>query len=174
MDTNSILGVIKQDEPQEGDVYTCTHPSVMNGTMFCDGNCWMCGYHQKLEKFVIKKVMEQKPIQRKPTDEEIREKRGWEHSRLSDYSVKIFKGRDLFETEPNYLGDYKHVSFFDKSVKDKIDKDKYYKCWYTYSDASDPADSSEYFYFVYVEEVPQDIVDAILAQSKIEKYLREK
>ena len=67
MDTdtaNTILGAIKQDEPQEGDVYTCIHPAVMNGVMFCDGNCWMCGYHQKQKRFVF-----QKTIQENNTDE---------------------------------------------------------------------------------------------------------
>lgn len=138
-----------------------------------DEDCW-CIEVEKLLELPNDTPEEKKPIQRKPTDDEIREKRGWEHSRLSDYSVRIFKGNQLFETEPNFLGDYKHVNYYDKSVKDKIDKDKYYKCWYTYSDASDPADSSEYYYFVYIEEVPDEIVDAINAQEKVSKYVREK
>lgn len=53
---NTNISIIKQDEPKEGDVYTCTHPSVMNGTMFCDGNCWNCGYHQKKHEKIILNV----------------------------------------------------------------------------------------------------------------------
>lgn len=113
-------------------------------------------------------------LQKKPTDEEIQEKSPWGYHKLSDFSTKIFKGHQLFETKPDFLGDYKHVNFFDKSVKDKIKEDKYYKCWYSYRDASDPADSSEYFYFAYVEEVPTEIVEAIKAQDVIHKYVTEK
>lgn len=57
---NTLISIVKQDEPQEGEVYTCTHPSVMNGTMFCDGNCWMCGYHQK--RFVFQKTIQENTI----------------------------------------------------------------------------------------------------------------
>ena len=113
-------------------------------------------------------------IQIKPTDEEIKAKGPWGHSKLSDFRVDIFKGSQLFETEPNFLGDYKHVRYFDPSVKDKIQNDKLYKCWYSYSDAHDPADSSEYFYFAYIEEVPEDILEALKAKRKVELYLCEK
>lgn len=110
-------------------------------------------------------------IQKRPTDEEVRD---YYHIKLSDYIVEIFKGHQLRETKPNFLGDYKHVRFFDKTVANKIDDNKYYKCWYSYRDASDPADSSEYFYFAYVEEVPAEIVEAIKAQDMIHKYVTEK
>lgn len=114
-------------------------------------------------------------IQKKPTKEKIDKYQADSgYSRLSDYPTRIFKGHELFETKPNFCGDYKHVRFLDPNVKDKIDSSKYYKCWYSYSDASDPADSNEYFFFVYVEEVPDDIVDAINAQEKIKRYLNEK
>lgn len=111
-------------------------------------------------------------VQRKPTDDEINEKCGYLHSKLSQYSVRIFKGSQLFASEPNYLGDYTHVAFLDPSVQKRIDKEKYYKCWYSYTDASDPADSSEYYFFVYVEQVPDYIEDAIKAGNKIGKYVK--
>jgi len=110
-------------------------------------------------------------IQQRPKDEEVRD---YYHSKLSDYSVKIFKGYDLHATEPNFLGDYRHVRFFDKTVESKIEDDKYYKCWYHYSDASDPADSSTYYYFAYVEEVPDEIVKIIESEKVFDKYMREK
>ena len=39
-------------------VYTCTNPQVINHTLFCDGNCWNCGYHRQLvdDRFVIKNM----------------------------------------------------------------------------------------------------------------------
>lgn len=110
-------------------------------------------------------------MQQRPKDEEVR---NYYHNKLSDYSVKIFKGYELHATEPNYLGDYKHVRFFDKTVESKIEDDKYYKCWYDYKDASDPADSSEYFYFAYVEEVPDEIVKIIESERVLYKYMEEK
>lgn len=113
-------------------------------------------------------------IQRKPTDEEIRNKGPWGYSKLSDFSVDLFKGSQLFESEPDFLGDYRHVGYFDPSVKNRIQNDKLYKCWYSYSDAHDPADRSEYFYFAYIEEVPKDILEALKAKRKVELYLCEK
>lgn len=110
-------------------------------------------------------------IQKRPSDEEVRD---YYHSKLSDYSVQIFKGYELRETKPNFIGDYKHVRFFDKTVESKIDDNKYYKCWYNYSDASDPADSSTYYYFAYVEEVPDEIVKIIESQNVFHKYISEK
>lgn len=110
-------------------------------------------------------------LQKRPADEEVKD---YYHSKLSDYNVEIFKGRQLRETKPNFLGDYKHVRFFDKTVANKIDDNTYYKCWYSYSDAHDPADSSEYYYFVYVEEVPEHIVKLIEGQKEIQKYVNEK
>lgn len=112
-------------------------------------------------------------LQRRPTDEEIQSCYAYK-CKLSQLPVKIFKGHQLYETKPNFLGDYRHVSFFDETVKDKIDRNKYYKCWYTYRDAHDPQDSSEWYSFAYVEEVPQEIVDAIEAQDKIKEYLSDK
>ena len=113
-------------------------------------------------------------IQKKPTDEEIKERGPWGYTKLSDFSVRLFKGHQLFETEPNYLGDYRHVHYFDPRVKGKIDRNKWYKCWFSYSDAHDPADSSEYFYFAYIEEVPEDIVNIIDSKKKLDLYLCEK
>jgi hypothetical protein len=106
-------------------------------------------------------------IQQRPKDEEVSFNN---HSKLSDYSVDIFKGRDLHTTDFFH----KHVKFFDKTVESKIVDDKYYKCWYIYSEASDPADSSKYYYFVYVEEVPDEIVKIIESQKIFAKYMKEK
>jgi hypothetical protein len=93
-------------------------------------------------------------IQQRPKDEILR-----------NYSVDIFKGYELHTSKPDFLGDCKHVRFFDESVESKIKDNKYYKCWFHYSDRADPADSSEFYYFVYVEEVPDEIVNII--ESKL-------
>lgn len=114
-------------------------------------------------------------IQQKPTDKEISERWGCDgYNHLSNFSVKIFKGYQLFETKPDRLGDYRHVHFLDPSVKEKIDKDKHYKCWYGYKDAADPMNSSEYFFFAYVEEIPDYIEEAIKGRDIIQEYLNEK
>jgi hypothetical protein len=106
-------------------------------------------------------------IQQRPKDEEVCFNN---RSKLSDYSVDIFKGRDLHSTDFFH----KYVKFFDKTVESKIVDNKYYKCWYIYSEASDPADSSNYYYFVYVEEVPDEIVKIIESQEIFAKYMKEK
>lgn len=32
-------------QPKIHEVYDCSHPSVIDGSMKCDGNCWHCEYH---------------------------------------------------------------------------------------------------------------------------------
>ena len=93
---------------------------------------------------------------------------------LSNFSIDIFKGYELHTTEPDFLGDRKHVKFFDKTVESKIKEYKYYKCWYKYSEPSDPSDSNKFYYFAYVEEVPDEIVKIIKNQKIITEYLNEK
>lgn len=110
-------------------------------------------------------------IQERPKDEEVR---SFYYRKLSDYSVDIFKGHELHENKPDFIRDYKHVKFFDKTVESKIEDDKYYKCWYNYSEPSDPADRNTFYYFVYVEEVPDEIVKIIESQKIFAKYMKEK
>jgi hypothetical protein len=110
-------------------------------------------------------------IQQRPKDEEVK---SFYYRKLSDYSVKIFQGYELHATEPDILGDYKHVKFFDKTVESKIEDNKYYKCWYDYSEARDPADRNVFYYFAYVEEVPDEIVKIIESQKIFAKYMKEK
>lgn len=110
-------------------------------------------------------------IQQRPKDEEVSFNN---HHKLSDYSVKIFKGYELHEEKPDFIRDYKHVKFFDKTVESKIEDNKYYKCWYDYSEPSDPADRDRFYYFVYVEEVPDEIVKIIESQKIFAKYMNEK
>lgn len=35
-------------EDKKDIIYTCTNPRVADRSLFCDGNCWNCGYHQPL------------------------------------------------------------------------------------------------------------------------------
>lgn len=112
-------------------------------------------------------------LQKKPTDQEVAK---WGFRGLFDYSTKVFKGKELEDRE--YSSGKKTVSFYDKSVKSKIKPDKLYKCWYDYSDASDPCDTSEFWYIAYIEEVPElvqtmyDTLEKLKRQTK--KYETEK
>ncbi len=36
-------------EDKKDIIYTCTNPQIVNRSLFCDGNCWNCGYHQPLQ-----------------------------------------------------------------------------------------------------------------------------
>jgi hypothetical protein len=97
------------------------------------------------------------------------EELGYKYSTFDDLKLDgiiTFPSKNDFSIFANY--------HFDKTVESKIVDDKYYKCWYIYSEASDPADSSKYYYFVYVEEVPDEIVKIIESQKIFAKYMKEK
>lgn len=32
-------------QPKVHEVWGCSNPAVMDGSMKCDGNCWNCKYH---------------------------------------------------------------------------------------------------------------------------------
>ena len=42
-------------QPKEQTVWGCSNPSVKDGSMCCDGNCFLCGYHYVVEKRKIYK-----------------------------------------------------------------------------------------------------------------------
>lgn len=37
--------MVKQPQEKVIELYGCSHPSVLNGTMCCDGNCETCYYN---------------------------------------------------------------------------------------------------------------------------------
>lgn len=54
------------------------------------------------------------------------------------------------------FGPNENVWNFPDGVEEKIEDDKEYKVWYTWHDASDPADMSTYHRVYYIEEVSAD------------------
>lgn len=63
-------------------------------------------------------------------------------------------GRDLHTDEPRY-GDPTYW-IYPEGVEEKIEDDKYYKVWYTWKDASDPADSTTWNYVKYIKYIPTE------------------
>ena len=61
-------------------------------------------------------------------------------------------GRDLHTDEPKYSDPTYWI--YPEGVEEKIEDDKYYKVWYTWKDASDPADSTTWNYVKYIQHIP--------------------
>lgn len=63
-------------------------------------------------------------------------------------------GRDLHTDEPRYSDPTYWI--YPEGVEEKIEDDKYYKVWYTWKDASDPADSTTWHYVKYILYIPTE------------------
>lgn len=97
---------------------------------------------------------------------------------LKGKSKKLFYGKDLEDYVTNSIyNDWCRFNFVQRGVKEKVEKDKLYKVWFEYYDASDPMDSSCKYVIHYIEEVPEDIEDAYnawkISEEKVKKYLFE-
>lgn len=102
----------------------------------------------------IKKILghlefENKPLMKRPTDEELK-KNPYINVPLSSLSTSIFYGSQM-HTER--FGAHETVWHFPAGIQQKLEDDKRYKVWYTWRDASDPADLSTYYHVYYIEEV---------------------
>ena len=89
---------------------------------------------------------------------------------------KLFYGKDLEDYVTNSIyNDWCRFIFRQKGVKEKIEKDKLYKVWFEYSDASDPMDSSCTYSIYYIEETPEEIKNALdlwkTNEQKVKDYL---
>ena len=70
---------------------------------------------------------------------------------LKNYSHDVFRGFEM-KTEGDTTWN------FSKDFDIKIENDAYYKVWYHYHDAADPADTSTSYYVVYAEKIPSSIM----------------
>jgi hypothetical protein len=89
---------------------------------------------------------------------------------------KLFYGKDLEDYVTNSIyNDWCRFVFRRKGVKEQIEKDKLYKVWFEYRDASDPMDSSCTYTIYYIEEVPEEIKTALETwksnEQKVKDYL---
>jgi len=109
--------------------------------------------------------MEENKLMKRPCEEVLRFK-----------TKKLFYGRDLEDYVTNSIyNDWCRFIFRQKGVKEKIEKDKLYKVWFEYSDASDPMDSSCTYSIYYIEETPEEIQTALemwkTNEQKVKDYL---
>lgn len=51
--TRLINPVTTGQSGSEPLVFGCSHPNVIDGSMFCDGNCSMCGYRTEIKEITI-------------------------------------------------------------------------------------------------------------------------
>lgn len=98
---------------------------------------------------------------------------------LNGKSKKLFYGKDLEDYVTNSVfNDWCRFNFVERGVKEKIEKDRMYKVWFEYYDASDPMDSSCKYVIYYIEEVPEEIEKAYndwkLNEQKVKDYLFDK
>ena len=98
---------------------------------------------------------------------------------LNGKSKKLFYGKDLEDYVTNSVfNDWCRFNFVERGVKEKVEKDRMYKVWFEYYDASDPMDSSCKYVIYYIEEVPEEIEKAYndwkLNEQKVKDYLFEK
>lgn len=40
---------IMTPQPKLREIWGCSNPAVMDGSMCCDGDCWHCHYHYLVE-----------------------------------------------------------------------------------------------------------------------------
>lgn len=83
----------------------------------------------------------------------------------------LFYGKDLEDYVTNSIYNDWCRFYFPKGVKKKIQKEKMYKVWFEYSEASDPMDSSCSYCIYYIEEVPEDVEMAYLLWQENEKIV---
>lgn len=98
---------------------------------------------------------------------------------LMGKSKKLFYGKDLEDYVTNSVyDDWCRFNFVESGVKEKIEKNKMYKVWFEYFDASEPMDSSCKYVIHYIEEVPNEIEEAYnlwkINEQKVKDYLLEK
>ena len=95
----------------------------------------------------------------------------YNHKRLEDYKVSLFTGlqiKRLFDRESNHIT---LVGF----TKEDIDLGTYYKCWYSEDDAHDWYSNDTYYKFVYIEQVPDDILWILRQYEKVyTPYIKDK
>lgn len=106
-------------------------------------------------------------LMNKPSDDELKYK-----------TKKLFYGKDLEDYVTNSIyNDWCRFNYKQKGVKEKIEKDKLYKVWFEYHDASDPMDSSCTYFIHYIEEAPEEIQKSLdlwkTNEEIVKKYLLE-
>jgi hypothetical protein len=93
---------------------------------------------------------------------------------LTGKAKNLFFGKDLEDYVTNSIyDDWCKFVFVEKGVKENIEKDKVYKVWYEYFDASNPMDSSCSYSIHYIEEAPEEIREAVIMSKTYEKMMRE-
>ena len=104
-----------------------------------------------------------KKLMKKPSDDVLKYK-----------SKKLFYGEDLEDYVTNSIyNDWCRFNFPSKRVKEKIEKDKLYKVWFDYHDASDPMDSSCTYSICYIEEAPEEIMKSLELWKTNEKIVKD-
>lgn len=98
----------------------------------------------------------------KPNDENLKYK-----------EKSLFYGKDLEDYVTNSTYNEWCRFYFPSGVKNKIEKEKMYKVWFDYRDASDPEDSSCSYHIHYIEEVPVNIKSSYEIYEKNEKIIHE-
>lgn len=86
---------------------------------------------------------------------------------------KIMKGSSMHDYVTNSIYDDWCRFHFPNGVKEKIKDKSYYKVWYHYYDASDPMDSSCSYSIQYIEEIPEEIREAVIMSKAYEKMIKE-
>jgi len=87
---------------------------------------------------------------------------------------KLFYGKDLEDYVTNSIyNDWCKFIFRCKGVKEKVEKDKLYKVWFEYRDASDPMDSSCTYSIYYIEEVPEEIEQSLNLWKTNEQIVKD-
>ena len=93
---------------------------------------------------------------------------------LKGKSKKLFYGKDLEDYVTNSIfNDWCRFNFVQRGVKEKVEKDKLYKVWFEYYDASDPMDSSCKYVIHYIEEVPEEIEQSLNLWKTNEQIVKD-
>jgi len=111
---------------------------------------------KEINDVILKFNLKNKPLMKRPTDEEIANNVYANAWKLDMLSQQLRYGRDMHTHVVNSTYGDEERWHFPKDVKDKIKDDTLYKIWYRFRDAADPMDSSCSYTVYYIEEINKE------------------
>ena len=129
----------------------------------------MKGIIKTLKDIISSKSLQNIPLMDRPSDEEIKRDPYTSYYKLDEVNTDIFLGANIHSET---YGSNRDTWRYPEGVEEKIKPDKNYKIWYRCHDASDPCDTSTFYYVYYIEEVPQSKIELINNLKKLIKELQ--
>ena len=116
---------------------------------------------KEITDVLLKFNLKNKPLMKRPTDEEIANDVYANAWKLDQLSQQLRYGRDMKTHVVNSTYGDEESWYFPHGVKKQLKDNTLYKIWYRYHDAADPMDSSCSYTVYYIEEINKEKDDLI-------------